>query len=123
MYLTYEEYVEAGGKVLTEDNADEYLQSASDSIDTLTFNRIVKIGFDELTLFQQLKIKRTALLLANFLYENEDIVKSYVDSYSINGVSASIGGKNLHCEGGVVIPATAYNILAQTGLCVRRLSL
>ena len=117
MYLAYDEYKDAGGNLLTEKDANKYIQYATDAIDALTFNRIVRIGVDNLTEFQKDKVKRCAFWIAEFFCENEDLVKSYVQSYSINGVTASIGGDNLHCESGVVVPSVAYSILAQTGLC------
>lgn len=119
MYLTYEDYVKAGGKLLTEENAEKHLQRASENIDTLTFNRIVGIGFENLTPFQQDLVKRTTFLQAEFLCENEDLTDTYVDSYSINGVSTSFGSKNLRRQDGVLFPATAWCVLEQTGLCRR----
>ena len=40
------------GNTIPQDDLDNYLTLASEKVDELTFNRIVKIGFDNLTDFQ-----------------------------------------------------------------------
>lgn len=103
------------------DNAEARLARASRNIDTLTFNRIpARGGFDHLTEFQQEIIKEVCCRLAEFEQENADWLQSFISSYSINGVSAQFGnGWNLRIQGGVAIPAELYQLLSQTGLCVR----
>ena len=85
-YLTYDEYIDMGGNTLPSDNAEDYLKQASRHIDTLTFNRILKYGFDKLTDFQKEIIKEVTFKLSNFEYENEDLLNSILSGYSINGV-------------------------------------
>ena len=102
-YLSVEEYKEKGGLI---DNAEKYLLSASRHIDILTFNRIIGRGFD----------------MANFEYENEDLLNSVFQSYSINGVSMQFGNNmNVSVKGGVAVKNDTYNLLMQTGLCYRGL--
>jgi hypothetical protein len=55
------------------------LKAASRQIDTLTFNRIVRFGFDNLTEFQQEIIKECVCKQADFLYENADAIDSIVN--------------------------------------------
>ena len=96
------------------------LKSASRNIDTLTFNRIVEVGFENLTEFQQNIIKEVICSLADFKFENKDVLDSVFSSYSINGVSANLdNGGNIKVIKGVAIPKNLYGYLEQTGLTCR----
>lgn len=119
-YLSEEEYLNNGG--LIEENIEKYLISASRHIDSLTFNRIVAKGFENLTEFQQETIKTVCFDMANFECENEDLINSVLQSYSINGVSMQFGSSwNIAVVNGVAIRRDTYNLLMQTGLCYRGL--
>ena len=118
MYVTYEEYKSMKGTVLNEETAEKYLELASYDIDNLTFNRIKKIGFENLTDFQKLTIKTAVVLQADFRFENEDWLNSALSQYSINGVSVNYGdSKSVSVVNNVFIPNTTLAILKQTGLC------
>lgn len=96
------------------------LKEASGHIDTLTYNRIVGKGFEKLTKFQQDIIKEVVCKLADFEYENADLLKSPLNSYSINGVSASFNASwNVQIQNGIAIPKDNYCLLQQTGLTCR----
>lgn len=119
-YITASEYVEMGYSTIPVEYLDKYLKKASRQIDTLTFNRIVKRGFNNLTEFQQEIIKEVCAEQASFIYENEDAIESVLSSYTINGVSMTWGGgMNVIIEGGVPTQKTLYSLLEQTGLCCR----
>lgn len=119
-YVTAEEYSEFGYKEIPSAELNANLKEASRNIDTLTFNRIVAKGFENLTEFQQELIKEVCCKQANFLYENRDAIESILDQYSINGVSMHFGsGFNVVIEGGVPVQNTVYSLLMQTGLCWR----
>ena len=111
------------GETITDSEELEYwLEQASMHIDTLTFNRIVKRGFDNLTEFQQEIISKVICMLAEFEYENEDLLESTLSSYSINGVSMSFDQSwNIEIQNGVAIPRSYYALLAQTGLTCKNL--
>jgi hypothetical protein len=117
-YLSYDEYIGMGGNTLPSDNAEEYLKKASRHIDTLTYNRINKFGFESLNDFQKEIIKEVLFKLANFEYENEDILSSVLSGYSINGVSMDFNSKswNVTMQNGVAIKTDDYELLSQTGL-------
>ncbi len=116
-YLSVEEYIAAGGTIPQEE-AGRYLTAASRKIDSLTRNRIVAAGFAALTPFQQEIIKNVCGSMADFFYENADLLGSALSSYSINGVSMQFGeGMNVACIGGVVLQRSMYDLLLQTGLC------
>jgi len=93
------------------------LEIASSHIDSLTFNRIVAKGLDNLTSFQQKIVKRTVCELADFEFENADVLQTTLSNYSINGVSMSFGDSaNIEVINGVTLPKQLYNYLMQTGL-------
>lgn len=110
------------GTVIPEDKIEEKLKEASMHIDTLTYNRIVGRGFGNLTKFQQDIIKEVVCKLADFEYENEDLIKSVLSSYAINGVSMNFGTSwNIQVQNGVAIPKDYYCLLSQTGLTCRNM--
>ena len=101
---------------------EHFVELASRDIDTLTFNRIRALGFDALTEFQQEIIQTVTCQLADFRFENDELLDSALTGYSINGVSANFGdGRNVVAVGEVILPVRLYGWLQQTGLCCRRL--
>ena len=119
MYRPYVNITEY--KELTNNEIEEkYLKQASRDIDVLTFNRIVHKGFDNLTEYQKEIIKEVCVEHASFLNENEAMLKTYLASYQINGVSMSFGNSwNVHIDSGVAIDRSLYERLCSTGLCSR----
>ena len=116
-YAAVEEYKKNYSDI-PDENIEKSLKKASRHIDTLTFNRIQGIGFDNLTEFQKEIIKEVTCELASFEYENEDVITSVLNSYSNNGVSMSFGDSwNIKVLKGVAIPTELYETLSQTGLC------
>lgn len=117
-YATVSDYIDLG---LTEfDDLENALRVASRHIDTLTFNRIVAIGFENLTEFQQDIVREVVCKQAWFEYENADEIASLLKGYSINGVSVDYGDTmGIVTLDGVTISRGNYSILEQTGLCCR----
>lgn len=110
------------GKIVLTDKIDEKLEEASMHIDALTYNRIVAKGFENLTKFQQDIIKKVVCKLADFEYENEDLIKTVLTNYSLNGVTMGFGQSwNIEIQNGVAIPKDYYCLLSQTGLTCRNL--
>lgn len=105
----YSAYIEKQGIT------DEFAIKAAEHIDTLTFNRIK--DFNSLTEFQQRIIKRVHNRLTDFERENEDILDSQLQSYSLNGVSMSFNNQSVKHVFGVAIPSELYSLLVSTGLC------
>lgn len=117
MYVDKDYYINTYGGKLPAEEVQRFVTSASEHIDSLTFNRIKGLGFNNLTLFQQEKIKRAICRLADFEYENEDLIQSVLASYSINGVSMSFGTSwNVIVQDGVALPRDIYSLIKQTGL-------
>lgn len=121
-YIPYatERYYESnyGGSLISEDSLRRFLMQASRHIDTLTYNRIVGQGFDNLTEFQKNVIQEVVCRQAEFEYENADEISSILSSYSINGVSAQFGSSwNVFTDRGIAMKRDDYALLCQTGLC------
>lgn len=110
------------GTTIPKDKIEEKIREASMHIDTLTYNRIVGRGFENLTKFQQNIIKEVVCKLADFEFENADVLKTILSSYSINNVSMNFGANwNVEVQNGVAIPKDDYCLLSQTGLTCRNL--
>ena len=120
-YATTSDYEALG--LDTFDGLEDALLVASHHIDTLTFNRIVAIGFDRLTEFQQDIIKEVVCRQALFEHENADEIESIITGYSINGVTIRYGDGawNLLIQSGIAMSKSTYSFLEQTGLCYRGL--
>lgn len=127
--MPYEPYVTAvyyrdtyKGVDIPREDQERALKLASRHIDSLTYNRIVGRGIANLTDFQRGIIQEVCCLLAEFEYENADLIESVLKSYTLNGVSMSFGDSwNVVVENGVAIRRDVYDMLCQTGLCNRRL--
>lgn len=117
MYLNPDEYT---GDIPTDERMQRLEQACRD-IDSLTFNRIVKKGFGNLTEFQQELIKEAVQLHADFCYDNAAMLDSPLAAYAINGVSMSFDKSKIVTVGGVTTSNSVYSLLMQTGLCYRGL--
>lgn len=118
MYLEPSEY---SGNIPAEE-LEKRLRRACRDIDSLTFNRIVKAGFENLTEFRQGLIKEAVELHADFCYDNADLLESPLSAYAINGVSMSFDKSKIVTVGGVTTSSEVYSLLMQTGLCCRGLN-
>lgn len=111
-----------GGSTIPEEEQERELRKAESHINTLTFQRISGIGFERLTEFQKETIRLVCCELADFEYENADMIQSVLQQYSINGVSMTFGSSwNVMVQNGIAIRRDTYERLCQTGLCCRRI--
>ncbi len=117
MYLDPSEY---SGSI-PEQELEKRLKRACRDIDSLTFNRIVRTGFENLTEFRQELIKEAVQLHADFCYDNAQLLESPLASYAINGVSMSFDKSKTVTVGDVTTSSEVYSLLMQTGLCYRGL--
>ncbi|HBI6897754.1 TPA: hypothetical protein K8N32_001358 [Clostridium perfringens] len=106
------------GKVLLDENIDNRLERASDQIDVLTYNRIIGIGFENLSPFQQDKIQKAICLQAEFIEQYGDFVNMPLSSYSVGSTSVSFNGSIVN---GITTTKEVINYISQTGLNSRRL--
>lgn len=116
MYADYNYYKnEYCGTSLDESTAIYMLKKASHKVDSLTFNRIVGRGFDNLAELQKNIIKEVTCSIADFDYNAS--LNTGLTSYSINGVSMSFDkSSNLITVNGIEIEKDTYSLLSQTGL-------
>ena len=106
-----------------EADIDSATYEASRHIDSVTFNRIIGKGYDNLTDFQKEMLSMVCAKQAEFEHENADMLQNVLSSYSINGVSVNleINSWKLVIQNGVVMQSSTYDMLKQTGLCCRSL--
>ena len=123
MYAGIEYYKNTYKGNLDDADAEKALEKASRHIDTLTYNRIVGIGFDNLTEYQQGIIKECECLMADWEIENTDYINSMLSSYSLNGASMSFTGQSASATvvSGVAVSREIYSHLQKCGLCTRSL--
>lgn len=111
-----------GGTDIPDEDIEKALRNASRHIDALTYNRIVGRGINTLTEYQKDIVREVCCDLAEFEYENADVINSVLQSYSINGVSMNFGNSwNVNVENGIAVKRDIYEKLATTGLCSRTL--
>lgn len=120
-YVSTSEYEQTGGEIPA-DEQEAALTLASHHVDALTYNRIIAIGWDNLTEFQKEIIQETVCRQADFEYENSDMIRSVLSGYSLNGASVQFGSSwNVLTQNGVAMQRDTYALLCQTGLCCRAL--
>lgn len=105
------------GTLIPDEELDRALERASDQIDCLTYNRIVAKGFDNLTEFQQAKVRAATCLQADFNAKYGDFTDLPLDSFSAGSISMSLGER----INDVIASREALWQLRQTGLTSRRL--
>lgn len=101
---------------------EKYLTLAQEKIDSITFNRIVKIGFDNLTEFQKDKVRKAICYEAQHIFENgyNNDNSSDISSYKVLDINVNIkentdktqAEKENMCE-------IAYDFIKKTGLANR----
>lgn len=90
-YVTQEYYFnEFGGTTLPDAEISKYLKLAQEKIDDVTFNRIVGIGFDNLTDFQKECVSKAVCYQAEYYFENGTSSLSNVSSYEVLDISITM---------------------------------
>lgn len=107
-----------GGVILPEEHIENKLKRASDQIDTLTYNRIVGIGFDNLTEFQKDKVKKAVCIHAEFIEQYGSYIDMPLSGFSAGSISISFNAEKVN---GITTTQEVLNYLKQTGLTCRRL--
>lgn len=97
---------------------DKLVRRASRIIDTLTYNRIIGKGFENLSPYQQETITECCCEIVQFYDEYADVLDTVLKSYGINGVSMQFDYNTGVCvKNGCTIRQNTYNRLMSTGLC------
>lgn len=112
------------GTKIPDDDIKKYLELAQEKIDDITFNRIVKIGFNKLTDFQKEKISKAICYQAEHIFENgfnnED--DSDISSYSVLDISVNVKNKDTTEKTRAEkdnMSEVAYSLIHKTGLDCR----
>ena len=77
------------GTLIPDDDIEKYLKLAQEKIDDITFNRIVGIGFENLTDFQKDCIQKAVCYQAEHFFEN-GVNSLNVSSYSVLDISINV---------------------------------
>lgn len=104
--------------IFSDENIANRLERASDQIDVLTYNRIRGIGFENLSPFQQDKIKKAVCLQAEFIEQYGEFINMPLSGFSAGGTSVSFNGSVIN---GITTTQEVINYISQTGLNSRRL--
>lgn len=107
-----------GGSILTEEHIENKLDRSSDQIDTLTYNRIIGKGFDNITEFQQDKVKKAICIHAEFIEQYGSYIDMPLSGFSAGSISVSFNAQKIN---GITTTQEVINLLKQTGLTCRRL--
>ena len=104
---------------VSDDVANLKLEQACDDIDALCYGRIRKYGFENLTAFQQEKVRKAVCYHAAFLCDYGEELASPLSSYGINGVSMNFSTERTVTQGGVTTTNAVMTQLRQSGLASR----
>lgn len=115
-YITKRDYEDFWDVDLDEDDFKKNLVLAKEKIDSVTHNRIVSIGFDNLTKFQQEKIKLAMLYQIAHIEEN-GTESSDVSSYSVLDISVNVDKTTETKAKKLNMSSFALDQLQKTGLC------
>lgn len=120
LYITKDYYsIIFNGKEIPEENIEKNLKLAQEKIDSITFNRIRRIGFENLTDFQKEKISEAICLQAEYIYKNgyNNEENSDITSYSVLDISVSVNDKKKNTIAYKNNTSErAYDLIHQTGL-------
>lgn len=121
LYVDKDYYLnEFKGNKIPEKDVEENLCLAQEKIDSITYNRIVAIGFKNLTEFQQDRISRGICYQAEYIfkngYNNED--NRDISSYTVLDISVSVDNskENKTKAQKLNMSENAYDLVHQTGL-------
>jgi len=119
-YVDYIYYRDTFKGTIGEETATKLLEESSDQVDRLTYGRIRKIGFDNLTEYQQGLLKKAVCYQADFINAYGEYLNMPINSFSAGDISLSFNKDN-QGAGGIIADKKTLDYLSQTGLTVRRL--
>lgn len=108
------------GKTIPDEDIEKYLGLAQEKIDSITYNRIVAIGFNNLTEFQREKISKAICYQAEYIFKNgyNDEDNRDISSYSVLDISVSVdnSSSNKTKAQKLNMSEIAYDLVRKTGL-------
>lgn len=117
MSYVNEEYYNNFSGTITEKTSSK-LEKATDQINSLTYNRIIGLGFDNLTEFQKDKVKKAICIHADFVEQYGEYINMPLSGFSAGSISLNLNAQKIN---GVTTTQEVLNYLSQTGLTCRRL--
>lgn len=122
LYVDTNYYINTYDGTIPSEDVEKYLEMSQEVIDSITFNRIVKIGFDNLSDIQQERVKKAICCQADYIFENGYNGENHSDisSYNVLDISVSIKeDSNKTTASKMHLSERAYNLIRQTGLDCR----
>lgn len=120
LYVDSEYYISIfHGEKLSGIDIEKYLGLAQEKIDSITNNRIVGIGFDNLTVFQKKNIQKAICLQAEYIYEHgyNNSGESDISSYNVLDISVTVNGNAKKTKAKLEsMDEYAYDLVKKTGL-------
>lgn len=121
LYIDKEYYLNTfNDKSIPEEDIEKYLELAQEKIDSITYNRIVAIGFNNLTEFQKEKISEAICYQAEYIFKNgyNDEDNRDISSYSVLDISVSVDNSsgNKTKAQKLSMSEMAYDLVHKTGL-------
>ena len=108
------------GNLIPDCEIEKYLKLAQKKIDSITYNRIVAVRFNNLTKFQQEKIKEAICYQAEYIYLNgyNNENNRDISSYSVLDISVNVDNSNSNktVAQRKNMAETAYEYIHETGL-------
>ena len=121
LYVDKEYYLSTfKGNAIPSKDVEKKLELAQEKIDSITYNRIVAIGFNNLTEFQKEKISKAICYQAEYIYQNgynnED--NRDISSYSVLDISVSVDNSDANKTNAQKLNMSeiAYDLVHKTGL-------
>lgn len=119
-YVDYEYYKNTFGGSLEETEAIRLLEESSDDVDKLTYGRIRKKGFNNLTEFQHDRIKKAICYHVEFIGKYGEYINMPITGFTAGDISMNFKKQN-ETAVGILADTRTIDYLSQTGLTVRRL--
>lgn len=121
LYIDKEYYLNIfKGNIISDEDIEKYLELSQEKIDSITFNRIVAIGFNNLTEFQREKISKAICYQADYIFQNgyNDENNRNISSYSVLDISVSVDSSNDNktIAQKLNMSEIAYDLVHKTGL-------
>ena len=121
LYVDKEYYLNVfKGDIIPDKSIEKYLELSQEKIDSITFNRIVAIGFDNLTEFQKDKISKAICYQADYIYQNgyNDENNRDISAYNVLDISVSVDNSNNNktIAQKINMSEMAYDLVHKTGI-------
>lgn len=115
-YLTIERYCELLNEKIDEKEFSRLLLIAEEKINSVSKNRIVGLGFVNLTEFQKEKVELATAFQIQYLLEN-GLEDDNLSSYSVLDISINVDKTNQSISKKLHMSSIAYSYMQDTGLC------